>query len=170
MNARPASDAASLPTSTRVPYSRTRISPAVVGASVVAAAAVALVTWSEWDTDWSVRPPGVIGLPLVLLAMILAAGAVFSCFTVEVREETLAWWFGLGAFRHEVRLSSIADAHVTVTSWSELGDIAGRRDKGPSSRAYGTSGGEAIALKLYDGSSLKLQAQKPEALLMLLRR
>jgi len=119
-----------------------------------------------WDTDWSVSPPPIIGVPIVVLSAILAVGAIFSCFTVEVRDGTLAWWFGFGAFRREVRLSAIAQAQAASTSWYEVHDIApGKRKR---DRAYGASGGDAVELKLYDGSSLKLQAHEPEALLMVL--
>jgi hypothetical protein len=148
----------------KVSYSRTRVSYSTIGLAAVSAAAVTLVTRSVWDTDWSASPPPVIGVPIVVLSAILAVGAVFSCFTVEVRDGTLAWWFGFGAFRHEVRLSSIAQANPASASWFEVHDIVwGRR-----ARAYGASGGDAVELKLYDGSSLKLQAREPEALLMVL--
>ena len=170
VNAINASEAAPLRSLSRVPYSRTRFSRIVAFGSALAAIAVGMVTRSLWDSDWSARPPTMIALPLALLAVILAVGAIFSCFTVEVREETLAWWFGLGAFHHEVRLSAISEAHVATTSWAELGSVSRRRGRGSSTRAYGTSGGGAIALKLYDGSSLKLQAKEPEALLVVLRR
>ncbi len=147
-----------------VPYSRTRVSYATIGIATALAAAVALITRSVWNTDWSTSPPGVIGVPVVILFVILAVGAIFSCFTVEVRNDTLAWWSGFGAFRHEVRLSSIAQAQPASASWYEVLDIA----PGKRSRAYGASGGDAVELKLYDGSSLKLQAREPEALLMVL--
>lgn len=152
--------------SARAQYSRTRVSAAIATISAIAAIAVALVTWSLWNTDWSARPPSIIGVPIAILVVILAVGAIFSCFTVEVRDGTLAWWFGFGAFRHEVRVSAIADAHVARTSWAEVHDIARRG----AERAYGTSGGDAVALRLYDGSSLKLQAREPEALLVVLGR
>lgn len=149
-----------------VPYSRTRVSYAVIGIAVGLAAAVALFTWSVWNSDWSASPPPVIGVPILVLSAILAAGAIFSCFTVEVRDGTLAWWSGFGAFRHEVRLSAIAEARPASASWYEVHDIALRRRE----RAYGASGGEAVELKLFDGSSLKLQAREPEALLLVLAR
>lgn len=148
----------------RVPYSRTRVSLVTIGLACACAAGVAAITWSLWDSDWSTNPPPIIGLPILVLAVILAAGAIFSCFTVEVRDGTLAWWFGFGAFRREVRLSAIAEAQPASASWYEVHDIAHRK----AERAYGASGGEAVELRLHDGSSLKLQAREPHALLMAL--
>ena len=148
----------------KVPYSRTRVSYSTICVAAGCAAAVALVTWSVWNTDWSTSPPPVIGVPIVLLSIILAVGAIFSCFTVEVRDNTLAWWFGFGAFRREVRLSAIACAEAANASWYEVHNIAFRRPK----RAYGATGGDAVQLLLHDGSSLKLQAREPQALLTVL--
>lgn len=154
----------SAPSWSKVPYSRTRIGYATIGIAVASATGVALVTWSLWDTDWSANPPPVIGVAIAILSAILVTGAIFSCFTVEVRDGTLAWWFGFGAFRQEVRLSAIAKAHAGSASWYEVRVMGFRR----TGRAYGASGGEAVELKLYDGSSLKLQAREPQALLTVL--
>ena len=107
-----------------------------------------------------------LGVAVAVLALVLAAGAIFSCFTVEVREETLGWWFGLGAFRHEVRLSAIAEVDLARTSWAEqVNPLHGARE-----RSYGMSGGDAVALRLHDGSRLKLRASEPEELLAVLRK
>lgn len=152
------------PTQRKVPYSRTRVSYATICVAIACAAVIATATWSMWDTDWSNNPPPVIGIPIVLLMLILGVGAIFSCFTVEVRDNTLAWWFGFGAFRREVRLSAIACASEANASWSEVHDIALRRSR----RAYGATAGEAVQLTLHDGSSVKLQAREPQALLMVL--
>ncbi len=126
----------------RVPYSVTRINFATAGVSVLGAMIVAIVAWSMWNTDWSARPPSAIGIPILMLVVILGAGAVFSCFTVEVRDGTLSWWFGLGAFRREVRLSAIQEARPATASWFELHRVARRR----AERAYGAVGGDAVAL------------------------
>lgn len=158
-------DAAVGPAARRsVRYSRTRVSYSIICIAMACAAAVALATWLVWNSDWSSSPPPVIGVPIVLLSAILAVGAIFSCFTVEVRDNKLAWWFGLGAFRREVRLSAIARAEPDSASWSEVHRIAFRQSK----RAYGATGGEAVRLMLHDGSSLKLQAREPQALLTVL--
>lgn len=147
----------------KVAYSRTRVAYATIIIAVTSAGIVAFATWFVWNTDWSASPPPVIGVPIFLLSVILAVGAIFSCFTVEVRDGTLAWWFGFGAFRREVRLSAIARAERANASWYEVHEIALRRE-----RAYGASGGDAVELTLHDGSSLKLQAREPDALLTVL--
>jgi|GEM_PF-5551136 len=160
------SDATPLPdhVRSRVPYSRTRISVVTIGLASAAAAALALATWSIWQTRWSSSPPPVIGVPIVLLTLVLTAGAIFSCFTVEVRDSTLAWWFGFGAFRRELRLSAIADAEATRVSWAELHTIPLISQR----RAYGATAGDAVRVQLHDGTCLKLQAREPAALLVVL--
>lgn len=140
------------PTQRKVPYSRTRVSYATICIAITCAAVIGIATWLMWNTDWSNNPPPEIVIPVALLMLILAAGAIFSCFTVEVRDNTLAWWFGFGAFRREVRLSAIACASEANASWSEVHDIALRRSR----RAYGATAGDAVQLTLHDGSSLKL--------------
>ncbi len=147
-----------------VPYSRTRVSYLVICLAAMCAAGVGLVTWWVWNSDWSSSPPPVIGIPVLLLSAILAIGAIFSCFTVEVRDNKLAWWFGFGAFRREVRLSAIACAEVANASWHEVHGIR----LGRPTRVYGATGGDAVSLRLHDGSLLKLQAHEPEALLTVL--
>ncbi len=93
-----------------------------------------------------------IGVVLVLL--------LFGTLSVEIRDEKLVFWFGLGLIRKSISLSEIADCSVNSFPWYYGWGIRYT----PQGWLYNVSGFTAIRVMLKNGKRLQIGTDDADAL------
>jgi hypothetical protein len=109
---------------------------------------------------------GVIGLttlrwPLLLVvAVTILFGLLFSSLTIEVTESELVWFFGPGIFKKRVARSEIASAEPARNKWWWGWGV----HLTPRGWLYNVHGLEAVEIVQKDGKSCRLGTDEPQAL------
>jgi hypothetical protein len=105
-------------------------------------------------------PAGVRLTVLAAAITMVVSGFIFSSLTVTIRDGQLSWWFGPGAVKKTVPLSTIVAAEPTTTSLiSGLGIHLTRRGW-----LYNVAGREAVLVRQADGKEFLIGSDEPEQL------
>jgi hypothetical protein len=104
--------------------------------------------------------PVPVGVRLTVLAAAIAmvgAAFVFSSLSVAVRDGHLSWWFGPGAIKKTVPLSTIVAAEPTTTSLINGLGIH------PTGRGwlYNVAGRAAVLVRQADGKQFLIGSDEP---------
>jgi hypothetical protein len=107
--------------------------------------------------------PVPIGIRLTAVAAaiaMVASGFVFSSLTVVIRDGQLSWWFGPGAIKKTVPLSTIVAAEPTTTSLMNGLGIH------PTGRGwlYNVAGRDAVLVRQADGKQFLIGSDEPDRL------
>jgi hypothetical protein len=127
----------------------------VVLLSVGALVALALPLGGSAPVPFGVR------LTMIAAAVaMIAAGFVLSSLTVVVRDGQLSWWFGPGAVKKTVPLSTIVAAEPTTTSLiNGVGiHLTGR------GWLYNVAGRRAVLVRQADGKQFLIGSDEPDRL------
>lgn len=107
--------------------------------------------------------PVPMGVRLTVIAAaitMVVSGFIFSSLTVTIRDGQLSWWFGPGAIKKTVPLSTIVAAEPTTTSLiSGLGIHLTRRGW-----LYNVAGRDAVLVRQTDGKEFLIGSDEPEQL------
>ncbi len=125
-------------------------------------AIVALWSWVVWSTiadprtaPSSLRIAGGTTVALVLI------GLTFSSLTIVVRDQEVAWWFGLGLPRGHIRLVDLLDASTARTTlWQGWGVHLTMRGW-----LWNVSGLNAVRLRNARRRTVLLGTDRPQELL-----
>ncbi|MAT41412.1 MAG: hypothetical protein CL609_03650 [Anaerolineaceae bacterium] len=113
-------------------------------------AAVALMVITEGRT-----------LPAVLMVLVYLLGLVlFSSFTVEVSEENLRFWFGIGVIRKTITLREVQSTKEIQNPWYYFWGVKSI----PGGWFYAIAPGTAVEIKLKNGGILQLGTNQPKKL------
>lgn len=125
---------------------------------VAAAAAVAL--------GWGALPPEAavaVRIPLLLIAALLLFG--FGTLTVEVSEDAIRLWFGIGLIRRRIPLRDVRSWREFRNPWYSGWGIR----MGPGGVLWNVSGFDAVQLEL-DGKRFRIGTDEPAALVSAITR
>ena len=93
-----------------------------------------------------------VGIVLVLL--------LFGTLTVEIRDEKLSFWFGIGLVRKSIPLSEIGDCSISSFPWYYGWGIRYT----PQGWLFNVSGFTAVRLMLKNGKRLQIGTDDADAL------
>ena len=97
---------------------------------------------------------------LLVVAVTLLTGLLFSSLTIEVTESELVWFFGPGIFKKRVARSEIASAEPAHNSWWWGWGV----HLTSGGWLYNVHGLEAVEIIQKDGKRFRLGTDEPEAL------
>jgi hypothetical protein len=100
-------------------------------------------------------------LSAILMILIYLSGLVmFSALTVEISEEKLKFWFGIGVVRKAIALSEIQSAEVVKNPWYFFWGIK----LIPGGWFYAIAPGTAVQIELKDSRIIQLGTDQSEKL------
>jgi hypothetical protein len=97
---------------------------------------------------------------LLVVAVLLLTGLLFSSLTIEVTESELVWFFGPGFLKRRVARSEIAKAEPARNKWWWGWGV----HLTPRGWLYNVDGLESVEITQKDGSLFRLGADEPQAL------
>jgi len=131
-------------------YKHTQIGYIILAFMAVAAAVMIPIMLTSGAT---VLGAGVcVGIVLVLL--------LFGTLTVEIRDEKLVFWFGIGLVRKSIPLSEIEDCGISLFPWYYGWGIRYT----PQGWLFNVSGFTAVRLMLKNGKRLQIGTDDADAL------
>ena len=97
----------------------------------------------------------------LLMVLIYLFGVVmFASLTVEISEEALKFWFGIGIIQKTIKLSEIQSSQEIKNPWYYFWGIKSI----PTGWFYAIAPGDAVELELIDGKVIQLGTDQPEEL------
>lgn len=100
-------------------------------------------------------------LSAVLMVLVYLLGLVlFSSFTVEVSEENLRFWFGIGLIRKTITLREVQSTKEIQNPWYYFWGVKSI----PGGWFYAIAPGTAVEIKLKNGGILQLGTNQPKKL------
>ena len=126
----------------------------------------ALIAWAAWVTMAQGRiAPAAAMIGLYILGVIL-----FHSFTIEIKEKTLAFWFGMGIIKKIYPLAEIRSARAVISPWVYFWGIKTI----PGGWLFAIAPGEAVEITLANGKKVRLgtdqSAMLKDALLLAMQR
>ncbi|ARN81647.1 hypothetical protein [Methylocystis bryophila] len=97
---------------------------------------------------------------LLVAAIMLLTGLIFSSLTIEVTPNELVWFFGPGLLKRRVARSEIAKAEPARNKWWWGWGVR----LTPRGWLYNVDGLEAVEIAKKDGASFRLGTDEPQAL------
>lgn len=119
---------------------------------------VLLCGWRAWRIGiwWLYLVGG--GCPLIAW--------IFLLLTIEVNAQELVSWFGLGVWRHHVKLTDVIGVGRTHSSWLEGWGVPFTM----RGMLYNVGGTDAVEIRLANGNRFRLGTDDPIALVTALQR
>ena len=103
----------------------------------------------------TLRPP-----PLLVLAVTILLGLLFSSLTIEVTESELVWFFGPGFLKRRIARSEIVSAAPARDKWWWGWGV----HLTPLGWLYNVHGLAAVEIMQQDGKAFRLGTDEPQAL------
>jgi hypothetical protein len=97
---------------------------------------------------------------LLVIAVLILTGLLFSSLTIEITESELVWFFGPGFLKKRVALSGIASAAPARNKWWWGWGVR----LTPRGWLYNVDGLEAVEINKRDGASFRLGTDESQAL------
>jgi hypothetical protein len=97
---------------------------------------------------------------IFMLGLYLLGVAMFYALTVEISEEKLKFWFGIGLVRKTIALSEIQTTKEVKNPWYYFWGIKSI----PGGWFYAIAPGTAVEIELRDGRIIQLGTNQPEKL------
>ena len=97
---------------------------------------------------------------ILMIVMYLAGLLMFYSLTVEIAEEKLKFWFGIGVVRKTIALSEIQATKEVKNPWYYFWGAK----LIPGGWFYAIAPGTAVEIKLRDGKIIQLGTNQPEKL------
>ncbi|MGA9600202.1 MAG: hypothetical protein WBS22_08115 [Methylocystis sp.] len=97
---------------------------------------------------------------LLVVAVTLLTGLLFSSLTIEVTANELVWFFGPGFLKRRVARSEIAKVELSRNKWWWGWGV----HLTPHGWLYNVDGLEAVEITQKDGTSFRLGTDEPQAL------
>ena len=101
-------------------------------------------------------------IPIVVIAILVAAGLLFHSLTVQVTTAYLSLWYGPGLVRKRWAIEDIVDAQAVRNPWWYGWGI----HLTPRGWIYNVSGWEGIEIALANGRRLRIGTDEPGALVV----
>ena len=106
-----------------------------------------------------IRQSGAISM-IPFLIILIAIAVVFHALTVEVEDNELRWYFGLGLWTYRLAIDEIRSLAVVRNRWWNGFGIR----TAPGMRLYNVSGLHAVELRLKSGDIRRIGTDDPEGL------
>ena len=97
---------------------------------------------------------------ILMLGVYLFGLLMFYSFTVEVSEEKLKFWFGIGVVQKTIALSEIQSTKEVKNPWYYFWGVKSI----PGGWFYAIAPGTAVEIELSDGKIIQLGTNQPEEL------
>lgn len=97
---------------------------------------------------------------IFMLGLYLLGLLMFTSLTVEIAEEQLKFWFGIGMVRKTIALSEIQSARAIKNPWYYFWGVKSI----PGGWFYAVAPGAAVEMTLRDGRILQLGTDQPNNL------
>lgn len=97
---------------------------------------------------------------IFMLGLYLLGLLMFTSLTVEIAEEQLRFWFGIGMVRKTIALSEIQSTRAIKNPWYYFWGVKSI----PGGWFYAVAPGAAIEMTLRDGRILQLGTDQPDNL------
>jgi len=127
---------------------------------LVAAAALVALAWGALPPEAAVAAR----IPLLLIAALLLF--VFGTLTVEVTEDAIRLWFGVGLVRKRIPLRELRNWREFRNPWYTGWGIR----LGPGGVCWNVSGFDAVQLELGDGKRFRIGTDEPTELVAAITR
>lgn len=99
-------------------------------------------------------------IPILILSIHILLIVLFASLTIEVRDDTVRWWFALKLWTHSLNPDEIRSVGTTQTSFSDGWGIHFTS----GGTLYNVSGYDAVVIEKQDGSKVLLGTDEPDAL------
>lgn len=99
-------------------------------------------------------------VPAAVAAVLISALVLFSTLTVQVRDGTLAFWFGPGLIRKTVSLGEVVGCTPVTNPWYYGWGVR----MTPYGMLYNVNGRGAVEIVLKSGERLRIGTDQPEKL------
>ena len=120
----------------------------LVTGALIAVVALDLAAENRWGTV------------VVMICLYIFGLALFYSFTVEISEEKLKFWFGIGVIRKSYSLSEIQSTQKVVNPWYYFWGVKSI----PGGWLFAITPGAAVEIILKNGKIVQLGTNQPKLL------